>query len=48
MSNDSNKRLITTHSVEGLSLGFTQDYRAFLTALKDKIRSSRLQAARSN
>ena len=28
-----------------MSIGFTQDYRALLTALKDKIRSARLQAA---
>lgn len=45
MSTDSDKKMIFTPGFEGISLGFTQDYRAFLTALKDKIRSSRLQAA---
>ena len=45
MSTDSDKKLINSPGIEGLSLGFTQDYRAFLTALKDKIRNARLQAA---
>lgn len=45
MPTDNNKKLINSPGIEGLSLGFTQDYRAFLTALKDKIRSARLKTA---
>ena len=45
MVTDSDKKRMSTPGIEGLSLSFTQDYRSFLTALKDKIRSARLQAA---
>ena len=45
MSTDNDKKMISESGIESMSLSFTQDYRAFLTALKDKIRSARLQAA---
>lgn len=43
-SND-DKKISPIPVTEELSIGFTQDYRVFLTALKDKIRNARLKAA---
>jgi len=42
---NNDKKLNNPDNKEGLSLGFTQDYKAFLTSLKDKIRNARLHAA---
>lgn len=45
MSSDSDKEVNNVFASEKISLSFTQDYRAFLADLKDKIRSARLRAA---
>lgn len=45
MSTDNDKKIISESGLENKALSFTQDYRAFLINLKDKIRSARLQAA---
>jgi len=45
MSTDNDNKITSTPGLKGMSLNFTQDYRAFLTELKDKIRSARLRAA---
>lgn len=45
MNNNDDKNVNPAPLTEELSIGFTQDYRVFLTALKDKIRNARLKAA---